>query len=640
MQWSIGDDRGMRPAPMPTFVTSSVVPAPLPTPHTFTTEEQINLSTEEQIALVVSPERDLRELAMRLMPDVGEIPLVVNESTPEYHVGDRIEFWVHNMDGGTDFEATAELVHKTDVAYAWVEVDQPFDREQLVETIDRFSTQSYPALVAYFGSEWNPGVDNDPRLHILHVTGLGDYIAGYYSSSDQYSRIAQPSSNEKEMFYVDLDWINSLRGVSTIEYDTVLAHEFQHMIHWYRDMNEETWVGEGLSEFAQDVAGFGPTTSFSRNFLRSPDTQLTSWGSDTSGNDAHYGAAYLFMVYFAQRFGSDLTRAVVAHPANGVGGFNEVLTWAKSDLTFDDIFADWVVANYVDEPNALGLDKVYGYVDFDQRTPALDKTHSSFPVAVQSGSVFNYGTDYVLLEGEGDVVLNFAGQAATQLASLPAIDGPAFSWWSNRGDTSDNRLTRLFDFSAVAPGTPIEMTATMWWDIEEDYDFAYVVASEDGVTWTILEGDSTADAASIFGHGYTGISNGWQTERFDLSAFAGSEVYVRFEYVTDDAINGRGLFLNEVAIPAIDYVSRFDQGDGWVSEGWIYTDNRLRQEWIVQVLILEDESLVELQRLEIDDQGRGTLAIEGLGDGRTAVLAISGAAPIILETAAYEYWVD
>src|SRR5690606_32786277 len=112
--------------------------------------------------------------------------------------------------------------------------------------------------------EWNPGVDNDPRLHVLHATGLGDGIAGYYSSADQYSRLARAFSNEKEMFYINLSWLN--RSANYLYYETVLAHEFQHMILWYRDRNEETWINEGQSEFAQVVAGYEPNTLFAAAF--------------------------------------------------------------------------------------------------------------------------------------------------------------------------------------------------------------------------------------------------------------------------------------------------------------------------------------------------------------------------------------
>ncbi|MCB0182779.1 MAG: hypothetical protein KDE31_00860, partial [Caldilineaceae bacterium] len=337
--------------PRPTQPAGQSSAAPTPAAEEFLTEMQL------QEAVV--PARNLRVLSEELR-GTGPIPEVVNDTTPTYQLNEQQKFWINNDDTGEHFQIDARLAYVNDVLYMWVEDGANYDPDDLKDAADKFAEQTYPTDRNFFGSEWNPGVDNDPRLHILHATQLGDYIAGYYSSSDEYSRIAQPTSNEKEMFYIELDWVNGLLGSNPLEYDTVLAHEFQHMIHWHTDVNEETWVGEGLSEFAQDVAGFGPTTTFSRSFLRVPDTQLTSWSDGSAGNENHYGAAYLFMVYFAQRFGSDLTRALVAHPANGVAGIDDILVWSGSELTFDDVYADWVVANYADAPDALGLDGIYG----------------------------------------------------------------------------------------------------------------------------------------------------------------------------------------------------------------------------------------------------------------------------------------
>jgi immune inhibitor A len=646
MQGGNEPDRAVRPAatatPLPSAGNPSgrLKPAPLSTPLASSPLTVTELSTAEQVELVVAPTRDLRDLAMRFNPELGEIPVIVNEITPEYNVGDRLEFWAHNMNSVTDFTVTAELLYKTEVAYAWVEVDQPVDEEGIIESVDHFSRESYPAERAFFGSEWNPGVDNDPRLHILHVTNIGSGIAGYYSSGDQYSQLANPRSNEKEMFYVNLGWLNSSQ--SFLYYETVLAHEFQHMIHWSKDRNESTWVNEGLSEYAQEVAGYEPNLSFAHDFAEVPDTQLNTWSPTSSSNSRHYGSAYLFIAYFAQRFGPELTRALVAHPANGPGGFNAVLAGAGSDLSFNDIYADWVVANYADDPFALGQEGIYGYNNLDQAPPRLDERYDEYPTVLRKTTVANYGTDYLLLEGEGELDFHFHGNTETRLAALEPASG-RYLWWSNRGDDFNTRLTRQFDLRAVAPGTPVEMSAALWWEIEEDYDFAYVSASRDGRTWTILPGDSTVldEEGNAFGPGYTGISEGWRTEHFDLSQFAGEEIYVRIEYVADDAVNLSGLFVDDIAIPAIGYASDFEQGaEGWESEGWLLTDNQLRQEWIVQWLTLDENRLVGVESVPVDDQGRFSLHIPGLGDGNTAVIAISGAAPVTTEPAAYEYWID
>src|SRR5690606_37179821 len=108
-------------------------------------------------------------------------------------------------------------------------------------------------------------------------------------------------------------------------------------------------------------------------------------------------------------------------------------------------------------------------------------------------------------------------------------------------------------------------------------------------------------------------SGGWRVEEFDLSAFAGGPVHVRFEMVTDDAINTRGLFVDDIAIPAIGYLDDVEAGgDGWLSEGWLLNDNQLRQEWIVQLMFFDSGSLTGVERVEVDDEGRATVQTPSL----------------------------
>lgn len=646
-EWSV-----TAPTPWPTPATPLPAHGLLktfpPTPQPPTTLELLDLSTVEQLARVAAPTRDLRDLALRYIPDLDDIPLVVNSHTPDYPVGAQLEFWVHELGANRNFTITAELIHKTDVAYAWVESGQPVDTARIRAAIDRFSQITYPAVTAFFGSEWKPGVDNDPRLHILHANGIGSGIAGYYSSSDQFSRLARPYSNEKEIFYINLGWLNSTRNYTY--YETVLAHEFQHMIHWYKDRNEETWVNEGLSEYAQEVAGFAPNTGFTSAFLDAPATQLNTWGASSLGNSAHYGASYLFIAYFAQRFGPEMVRALVAHPANGIQGFDAILAASGAGVSFDDLFADWVIANYLDDPLALGRDGVFGYRHFSLRKPQLHAEYLHAPVsaAATAATVNNFGTHYILLGNNGPARLSFQGTAETRLADLPPHPAGYVGrvWWSNRGDHLNSRLTRTLDLSAIAPGAPLDMTITMWWEIEEGYDLAYVAVSRDGHKWTPLPGTSAripTSADSAFGPAYTGNSRGWQVERFDLSEYAGEVIALRLEYVTDDAINAAGWFVADVAVPAISYHSDWSdpaEVAAWQSEGWLLTDNRLPQRWALQLLTLQDGKAVELTRIPVDTLGRAVLDLPDLGNGRRALLAVSGLTPVTTLPAAYTFTLE
>ncbi len=83
---------------------------------------------------------------------------------------------------------TAELRYMTDHVAMWVEQGVRMNQRELEASAERFEQKTYPTNREFFGSEWTPGVDNDVRLHILHSRGLGDTVAGYFSSADEYSR--------------------------------------------------------------------------------------------------------------------------------------------------------------------------------------------------------------------------------------------------------------------------------------------------------------------------------------------------------------------------------------------------------------------------------------------------------------------
>ncbi len=462
------------------------------------------------------PAADPRLLAMQLKPGAGNIPEVVTNTAPTYKVGDKRKFWISNSDTQEHKTVTAELKYMTDVVAVWVEEGVNYKQSDLQASADRFTEKTYATNREFFGSEWKPGVDSDPRLHILHARGLGETIAGYYSSSDEYSQRVNEYSNEREMFYISADSGNATPN--TALYDGTLAHEFQHMIHWAQDRNETSWVNEGMSELASDLNGYD-VGGFDLAYAQRPDTQLTTWSDpNEQGNTEHYGASYLFMRYFLDRFGEDLTKAVVASPENGISGFNDALEKAGRPERFDDIFADWVVANYVDAPEADASGR-YGYKKIDPFPMAIAEEYRRYPASAKS-QVSQYGVDYIHLSGSQPLTVRFEGQQAAPL--VDATPQGTYSWWSNRGDQSNSTLTRPLDLrTATAPR--LEFSA--WYEIEDGWDYAYVEASTDGgKTWQILPGKHTTTdnpVGNAFGAGWTGNSGGgdqaeWVDESVDL----------------------------------------------------------------------------------------------------------------------------
>lgn len=646
--------RQVEPAPLPTATPVPSdrplpTPAPLSTPTIVPTPPRIvtptrpmptpppGRDTESLLKAVEVPVADKRDLATRLRPELGEIPLVVNPTPPSYEVGDVLTFWVANTDTDENFQIQAELVVKSEHLYMWVEVGKRVDRRALERSARLFDERIYPTNREFFGSEWTPGIDNDPRLHVLHATGMGETVAGYFSSADEISSKINPYSNEKEMFYINLD--NNRPGTSF--YDATLAHEFQHMIHWYNDLNEETWVNEGLSELAVQLNGMrrsGESVRPDQVFAANPDVQLTTW-PDSEESFAHYGNAFLFMNYFLGRFGEEATKDLVAQPANGLDAFDVVLQDIGAGLTADELFADWVVANWLDDPTAG--DGRWHYPDYDPDPMATADEVFTLP-AQGEGDVRQYAADYIRLPGRESLTIRFTGSTTTRLAATDAYSG-YWAWWSHRMDESDTRLTLPVDLSGVNKAT---LRYRLWYDIEENWDYGYVEVSTDGgKTWRILETARTTrenPQGNAYGPGYTGKSGGnraeWVLEEVDLTPYAGQPVQIRFEYVTDAAVTMPGMFIDDVEIPEIGYFEDFEAGPGdWQTEGWLLTNNILRQRWLVQAIVTGADGRVRVERMEVGPDGRGELRLQGLDPNKEVILAISALAPMTTEVGTYRF---
>ncbi len=99
----------------------------------------------------------------------------------------------------------------------------------------------------------------------------------------------------------------------------------------------------------------------------------------------------------------------------------------------------------------------------------------------------------------------------------------------------------------VQPADSLEFSA--WYDIEINWDYAYVEVSPDGVAFTSIPGNITTTTnpyGNNRGHGITGSSGGWITARFDLSAYAGQEIYARISYDTDGAVLEEGIYVDDI----------------------------------------------------------------------------------------------
>jgi hypothetical protein len=297
---------------------------------------------------------------------------------------------------------------------------------------------------------------------------------------------------------------------------------------------------------------------------------------------------------------------------------------------------DWAVTLYLMD-GSVG-DGRYTYNNYPS-APRVTETQSvpDCPQSINS-TVNQYGIDYYTITCEGEHTLRFNGSTVVGLLPVDANSGN-YMFWSNRGDESDMTLTREFDFTGVSG--PINMSFAMWHDLETDYDYVFLEASTDGETWEILttpSGTGEDPSGNSYGWGWNGQTNGWVTEEVDLSQFAGKTVQIRFEYVTDAALNGEGFLLDDVRIDALNYEESFEEGDdGWEAAGFVRVENTLPQTYRLTLITKDNTTTVTHIPLNPDQTAEISLS---LNSGQEAILIVTGTTRFTRLPAAYQIEVE
>ncbi len=592
------------------------------------------LEKKRLLATADAPERDLVDLTIRLTDAESPVPRTTRNEPWGFALGDSHDFWVQIKGSGDYHQVPAGLLYETPHVYWFVEQGLEFDARSLHNVAERFESEIYPTNHYIFGWEWSPGVDNDPHLVILLASDLGGGVSAYQNNLDEYTRAVFPFSNEMELITASVE----ADQVDDPAFACTLAHEFQHVIQWAVDRDETTWLNEVFSLLACPLNGLQAEYAdfILKAFAEESDVQLNAWSVDQDQVASQYGASQLFGAYFLERFGKEAVQALAANPGNGLRGVDQTVQVLDAGPDGDAFFADWVAANYLDDPSSPdgGLEGRFGYrsLDLPSITPFLAVDANSTPVE-EKATVGQYAADYIALNGPGEFQIDFAG--ATLVRPAPAAHHSGdYLWWGGREQESDATLSRESDLTGLNEAT---LTFYAWYDIDQGFDYAYVTASTDGQRWSTLPGQKTVDSRSkalSFGHGYTSQSDGWIQEQIDLTPYAGEKVQIRFEYVTDDGPLRPGFLLDDIEIPELGYRHDAESGDGgWAADGFLRQANLLPQEWLVQLLRPEGEPAVEQLQLNPDNSGRWTVT---LGPDETATLAISGLTRDTAEPA--DYW--
>jgi len=542
-----------------------------------------------------APDRDLFRLTKELVPGTGEILRVITSDTTEYRVGRTDTFWLMDLADLKTYQSEFELAFVTPHAYWYVENGLDIRLSDVERSASVFEDDIYPVVTGVFGSEWTPGIDNDPHLYILNASLSG--VAGYYSSVDEYPVSVRSKSNQREMIYVNAESVPP----GGRAYDEVLAHELQHAIHWNADASEDTWVNEGLAELSSSIA-LNSTYSI-REFLKTSPVSLINWPSSSVGGIANYGAASLFMHFLYEHYGGHVgLKALISQPEDSIAGVNAYLEEMGYESRFEDVFREWAAANYLGGEGILGYETMDVDSTSSNKIRGFNKVHSEVP---------QYAVEYTeLLPQSESFTLSFEGPPTAPL--LPVDVGAAGCWWSNSGDSIDSTLTHQLH---LPDGSIPTLNYEIWFEIEEDWDYLYLEVSEDdGRTWQILKTPLTSlenPFGNSFGPGYTGKSQDWVKEDVNLSAYAGRDIKIRFQYVTDDAVNAIGGCIRNLSIME----AGVETGDrDWETDGFIFTNNLVLQQFQVQLIINGGNPRVQQIFLEPDNSAEITLDAPALGE--------------------------
>jgi len=337
-------------------------------------------------------------------PPAGKSLSLSAQQAEEITVGTQLGFPI----SGSPFLLQASCQFVGEHAFVFVE-DRQWDTnggsvlQSHVDGIGELFDQSTPAdpgrgvyelSSQAFGEP--PDVDGYDQIFILILDIADPIFIGYFDPAVAGHPVPEL---RRDVIYLDE---RAVRRDAYLARGT-LSHEFQHLIHWGHDTDEESWINEGLSGYAEELAGFPEADPAAvPAFLNQPDVDFTNWPARAP--PAYYGSTYLLMSFLAERFGQSLIRNLVAQQRNGRFGVDDAFEAVGLAEDFDSAWEQWVVANYVQADdgdasyNALGA------------RSAVSFPVDELPLVEVTGHVGGqWGTTTVLFRTPGDLTIDFDG---------------------------------------------------------------------------------------------------------------------------------------------------------------------------------------------------------------------------------------
>ncbi len=279
----------------------------------------------------------------------------------------------------------------------------------------------------------------------LPASGEGR-VVGFFWAKDNFDKSVVSGSNERVMFYIDS--VMFANGNTTWSIDdywpkemvSTLAHEFQHMIHYYQknilryatiNDNTDTWINEMLSESTEDIIGTkighsveGRYPTFNENNTLS----LTTW----NGILADYSKVNVYGAYLLRNYGgAQVLHDIMHNSFDDQQAVVYAVNQSSNGLgkTFANLLSEWGIAvmlsdhdNLVDTPEYnIGtlFEDVYGSTIYQMNSINLFNYNPPPMIYTTSGTVKSNGNYYYKIgdnvTGDITVSLELNGQTEATL---------------------------------------------------------------------------------------------------------------------------------------------------------------------------------------------------------------------------------
>lgn len=311
----------------------------------------------------------------------------------EPYLGYKRSFWTWHLQvmppKNIEISATCRGIGKNLYVFVrdadWEKPVTQEDVDKIIQVFDHSTPRDpkrgiYQIATEAFGEP--PDKDKDPKVYIL-ISELGQYHGHHFDGFFRYvDQTEEEYSNRLDSLYLDA------HNPSSEYHLGVLAHEFQHLIHWRYDPEEENWVNETLSEVCMILCGYYTDKRHVARYLKNTDRPLVT----TAHGGTDYGACLLWGTYLYERLGLGFLGAWVKDTAKGIQGFHSSLKALGQGGRFNDYFGDWMAALFLNDPRVY--DGLYRFRSVTLPSPPSYQSFSSYPLKKED-SVKGYGIDYL-----------------------------------------------------------------------------------------------------------------------------------------------------------------------------------------------------------------------------------------------------